>query len=79
MEHRFEHQQSAEHSVESRTRGEQEQEMRRDFDQPEDLLRADRARVEPPGSLPERLAASGAAEGLGGGRSRPWWRRLLGG
>ena len=77
MEHRFEHEHSEELAGESRTR--REQETRRDFDKAEDLLRADRASVEPPDSLPERLAASGASEGLTGRGRRPWWRRLFGG
>ena len=46
------------------------------FDTPEELLRHDAARVEPPESVAARLRDSVERE-RGGGRLRAWWRGLF--
>ena len=48
---------------------------RQDFASPEELLRADRRRVQVPEHLAERLGR--AIEGLPPVPSTPWWKRLL--
>ena len=49
--------------------------QRRDFDGPEDVLRADRDRTQPPELLANRLADSIAGEPA---PPKPWWKRLFG-
>lgn len=75
MNQRLEHQQQlqAEAGLQSATT------PRRDFSTPEEMIQADRERVQVPGSVAGRLAGSVESSPAPAPAARPWWKRLLGG